>query len=138
MHPDGHLRPVSGESTERVRELVSQGFAFLFTVIGAILVFQPHGLIAEFILRVSFTGVLTIVPAVILSMYWRLGEKHPAIASKPISPGVLVVLLAGASWPPGLYSGVWVAAVEVVVIIVGSPISEPTTDERIIREFNLP
>ena len=111
---DLYRKPFNPDMDPAKEATIGRVISVMLIVIMAILAFYPPKLLFNSLIDMAYPGLVTLVPAAILGMFWKKAGTAAAIASI-VSGSILAVYLIFNKNPMGLYSGFWTLLLSLVV-----------------------
>jgi len=129
---DLYVKQFNPSMTPRKEAMMGRVISVIVILFMAILAFYPPSLLFSSLIDFTYPGLVAIVPATILGMYWRRVSTPAAIASI-IGGSLVAVYVLTHKNPMGLYSGFWSLAVSLVILVVVTLIV-PSKEETFLPE----
>jgi len=125
---DLYVKQFNPSMTPEKEAMMGRVISVVLILFMAILAFYPPGLLFSSLIDFTYPGLVAIVPATILGMYWRRASTPAAIASI-VGGSLAAIYVLTHKNPMGLYSGfgsLLVALIIFVVVTLAVPSKEET------------
>lgn len=129
---DLYVKQFNPTMTPRKEAMMGRIVSVIVILFMAILAFFPPSLLFSSLIDFTYPGLVAIVPATILGMYWRRVSTPAAIASIVGGSLVAIYVLTHKN-PMGLYSGFWSLLVSLIILVIVTLVA-PSKEETFLPD----
>jgi Na+/proline symporter len=93
--------------------------------------FPPAKMLWSLLIDVMYPGIMSLVPATLLGLFWKKASRAGALVSLVVGAGFAIVMIAYNFKPFGFHQAFWVLIASGVTFVLGSLISPPAPGKRV-------